>query len=295
HAFAELLTNPDPTAFYDRYPYAVAPPTDDHPFFFHFFKWQQIPEIVQTLGTTWQPFGGSGYLVLVILLLIVIGLSAALILVPLFWLNDQGRAAAVAGDQRTSSPRLRYLLYFTLLGVGFLFVEIPLLQQFILFLGQPTYAFTVVVAALLVAAGVGSHTLSPRLSLRVVLPLITLFVIAYPFLLPPLFDATLRLPFAGRVVVTGLALFPVGALLGVPFPREVALIGETAPGLVPWVWAVNGCASVVSAVLAAMVSLTWGFSVVLWSGALMYGLAGLTIWTIRHSRVKGTNLTPPQL
>ncbi len=293
--FTELLTSPDPADFYSRYSYAVAPPTDDHPFFFHFFKWQQTSEIVQALGKTWQPFGGSGYLVLVVLLILVIGLSAGLIIFPLLWLKAEGRPASSPADRQTSAPKLRYLLYFTLLGLGFLFVEIPLLQQFILYLGQPTYAFTVVVAAILLAAGVGSNTLSSRLALHIVLPLIILLTIAYPFLLPLLFDATLRLPFIGRIVVTGLALFPLGALLGIPFPQEVALIGKNAPGLVPWVWAVNGCASVVSAILAAMISLTWGFSIVLWSGALMYGLAGMTIWIIHHSRVKGTNLTPPQL
>jgi hypothetical protein len=127
------------------------------------------------------------------------------------------------------------------------------------------------------------------------LPLIILLTVTYPFGLPLIFDATLRLPLWGRIAITGLALFPLGVLLGVPFPRAVAVIGRSAPGLVPWVWAVNGCASVVSAILAAMISLTWGFSIVLWGGALMYGLAGLAIRGIPHSRVKGTNLTPPQL
>jgi spermidine synthase len=300
--FAGLLAAPNPLAFYNQYPYAVTPPTDDYPFFFHFFKWQQTPEILQTLGKTWQPFGGSGYLVLAVLLALVVILSAGLILLPLFWLRNRsakvplwpakhGFVTPKSGSLETNQPSalqeyqpfhltFRYLLYFTLLGLGFLFVEIPLLQRFILYLGQPAYAFTVVISAILGAAGLGSGYLSQRLSLRIVLPLIVFLTIAYPVLLPVLFESALHLPFFGRVIVTVLALFPLGALLGIPFPRGLALVGETAPGLAPWVWAVNGCASVVSAVLAALVALTWGFAAVLWGAALAYGLAGGVMWPL---------------
>jgi hypothetical protein len=317
--FAALLAVADPAEFYAAYPYAIAPLTDNYPFFSHFFKWQQTPEIIQTLGKTWQPFGGSGYLVLVLLLALVLVLSSVLILLPMAWLKDNHRPAADQVEERATRPgrtiprpsheegdrdkqisgfganrpsspagsgrrvghlRLRYLLYFTLLGLGFLFVEIPLLQRFILYLGQPAYAFTVVVSAVLFAAGVGSSYLSSRLSLRLVLPLLVPLIVLYPLFVPWLFDATLYLPFAGRVVVALLVLFPLGALLGIPFPAGMVLVSKTAPGLVPWAWAVNGCASVVSAVLAALVALTWGFSAVLWGAALSYGLAMVAIWAL---------------
>jgi hypothetical protein len=317
--FAALLSATDPAEFYAAYPYAIDPPTDNHPFFPHFFKWQQTPEIIQTLGKTWQPFGGSGYLVLVLLLALVLVLSAVLILLPMAWLKDDrpltgdqleergekpaltvshspdreedqnnhmpdygvGRRSSLTGRGRgVGHLRLRYLLYFALLGLGFLFVEIPLLQRFILYLGQPAYAFTVVVSAVLFAAGIGSRYLSSRLSLRLVLPLLVLLIVFYPLLVPWLFDATLHLSFVERVVVALLALFPLGALLGVPFPAGMVLVSKTAPGLAPWAWAVNGCASVVSAVLAALVALTWGFSAVLWGAAMAYGLAVVAIWAL---------------
>ncbi|MBN1221561.1 MAG: hypothetical protein JXM69_21750 [Anaerolineae bacterium] len=290
--FADLLAAPDPATFYAVYPYAVTPPTDDHPYFFHFFKWQQIPEILQTLGKTWEPFGGSGYLVLVVLLILVVILSAGLILLPLLWLKkDEGERRK---DEIPHSllPTPYFLLYFALLGLGFLFIEIPLLQRFILYLGQPAYAFAGVVSALLVASGVGSGYLSGRMSLRVALPLIAIVAIVYPFLLPYLFETTLQFSFAGRMGITAVALFPLGLLLGIPFPGGLELIKKATPRLIPWVWAVNGCASVVSAVLAAMIALTWGFSVVLWSAAGAYTLAGIIVYSLR---VNGTNRTPPQL
>ena len=81
-------------------------------------------------------------------------------------------------------------------------------------------------------------------------------------------------------VTTQFTVMPLGALLGVPFPAGMVLVSETAPGLAPWAWAVNGCASVVSAVLAALVALTWGFSTVLWGAALAYGLALVAVWAL---------------
>jgi hypothetical protein len=291
HTFAELLHTPDLTSFFSTYPYAVTPPTDDHPFFFHFFKWQQIPEILESLGWSWQPFGGSGYLVLVVLLALVILLSAGLILLPLIWRKDEGgrRKDEIFFPSSFILHPSSFFLYFALLGLGFLFVEIPLLQRFILYLGQPAYAFAAVTSTLLVAAGIGSAYLATRMSLRLVLPLITFLVIIYPFLLPPLFDASLKFPFAGRVVITAAALFPLGILLGIPFPGGLRLVAQESPRLIPWIWAVNGCASVISAVLAAILALTWGFAVVLWCAALAYGLAGLVIISVIKGRGSGVN------
>lgn len=279
--FAGLLTAPDRAAFMAAYPYAITPPTDDHPFFFHFFRWQQTPQVMAMLGKSWQPFGGSGYLVLVVLLALVGILSAGLIVAPL--LVRPGNLAARA----TAGPRQRAaLLYFALLGLGYLFVEIPLLQRFILYLGQPAYSFGVVVAALLAASGLGSRYLSARLPLRLALLLIAGLVVVYPWLLAGLFDLTLWLPFAGRVAITVVAILPLGALMGVPFPAGLARLDASRPGLIPWVWAVNGCASVISAVLAAMIALTWGFAVVLWAAAAAYGLAGVVVVS-QNSRAGG--------
>lgn len=279
-AFASLLETSNPSRFYADYPYAVAPPTDNRPFFFHFFKWQQTPAIIAALGKTWQPFGGSGYLVLVLLLALALLLSGGLILLPLVIGHKSPRPTPHA-------PRftLRYLLYFSLLGLGFLFVEIPLLQRFIVYLGQPAYAFAVVVGALLVASGLGSRYLAVRIWPPLGLTILAALVFAYPTLLPPLFDGTFGLPLAGRIAVTALALAPLGLLMGTPFPQGLALARQHVPGLLPWIWAVNGCASVVSAVLAPMIAIDLGFRVVMLVGAGAYLSALISLgqwWGQRH-------------
>jgi hypothetical protein len=265
-AFRQLMQ--DPRALYASQSYDVRPPTDDRPFFFHFFKWEQTGAVLQQMGKTWQPWGGSGFFVLVALLTVATAVSGTLILLPL--------ALARKRDRKLEGPKARVLVYFGLLGVGFLFVELPLIQRFILFLGQPIYAFTAVVVSVLFFSGLGSLA-SPRLSPRRSLPLLVVAILIYPLVLPLLFHALLGAPFAFRVLVTMISLAPLGLLMGTPFPGGLAWLGNRAPGLVPWAWAINGCASVVASVLAAMVALSAGFTWVLAAGALAYAGAWLAL------------------
>ena len=120
-AVRALLAAPDRDDFFAGYPFDIVPATDDHPFFYHFFKWQQTPEVLATLGRTWQPFGGSGYLILWALLALVLALSAALILAPLALRRDPRQA-----DHNPAVPRGRVFAYFGLLGIAFLFVGDPI-------------------------------------------------------------------------------------------------------------------------------------------------------------------------
>ncbi|HJW89210.1 MAG TPA: hypothetical protein VJ436_01070, partial [Anaerolineales bacterium] len=160
--FQALLASPDRANFYANYPFLIEPVRDERPFFFHFFKWAQTPELLATLGMTWQPFGGSGYLILLALLALVTVLSLALILAPLA-LRLSGKPGIPgqthqpgAQADRPGLNRLRVLVYFSALGLGFLFVEIPLIQRWILLLGHSTYAFTLVVLVLLAFSSLGS-------------------------------------------------------------------------------------------------------------------------------------------
>jgi hypothetical protein len=263
-AFAELLA--DPESVYAAQAYDVQPPFDDRPFFFHFFRWGQTRAILQQLGRIWQPWGGSGYLVLIALLVVAVVTSGVLIVLPLALFERTGRGGR--------GQRVRTLAYFGLLGLGFLFLEIPLMQSFILFLGQPIYAVTAVVSALLLFSGLGSLA-APRLAVRWTLPLLVVAILLYPLGLPVLFQLLLGSSLPVRLLATGLCLAPLGFLMGVPFPSGLAWLRELAPGLIPWAWAVNGCTSVLASVLAAMIALSAGFSWVLGAAALAYAGAWL--------------------
>ncbi len=261
-AFRALLSAPDRRRFYAAYPYDVRPPTDDRPFFFHYFKWSQTPAVLRTFGKLWQPFGGSGYLVLVALLALAVLASAVLILLPLLFRRRAGG--------RSPRHRARVFAYFALLGLGYLLVEIPLMQRFILFLSHPIYALATVLGGLLFFSGLGGLA-SARFPLRWTLLALAVAVVLYPLLLPPVFAALLGWPLAGRVLVALAVLAPLGVLMGVPFPRGLARLNTLAPDLIPWAWGINGCASVLAAIGAVMVAIGYGFSAVLVLGALAYG------------------------
>ncbi len=275
-AYRALLTG----ASLPEQPFDISPSADDRPFFFHFFRWSQVRTIVGNLGKSWQPFGGAGYLVLVVLLVVAVLTSGVLILLPLLL-----RRGLRTMRRATSSAPAR-LAYFGLLGLGFLFVEIPMVQRYILFLGRPVYAMAIVLCALLVASGVGS-LVSARLGQRGhwVLLAVACLAVVYPSLLDALFGMTLGASFALRLGVAAVSLAPLGLLLGIPFPwglRFLVAEGGTQPaggasGLIPWAWAINGCASVISSVLAAIVAVSWGYAWVLAGAAAAYALAWASV------------------
>jgi hypothetical protein len=294
-----LLQTDDRPAFYRDYPFDIAPRSDDQPFFFHFFKWSQTPELIATFGRTWQPFGGSGYFVLLALLALVSLLSLVLILLPMLILGSRRAGPPGASPEKNVvlkpdvKPDLRskavagrgwVLAFFGLLGLAFLFVEIPLIQRVILLVGHPVYAFTLVVVVLLTLSAVGSvfarHRRLPR---RLVFAILVVMALLTPWLVNQLTSITLGWPLGSRLVVTSLSLAPLSMLMGMPFPLGLAWLQESrrhaeSAHLIPWAWAINGCASVISAVLAAILALSFGFSLVLSLGAGAYAGAGLLWW-----------------
>ncbi len=249
--FSRLLASFDRTI--DEYDFNIRPPTDDWPYFFHYFRWRQTPEVLAALGLSWQPFGGSGYFVLIALLGLMTALAAGLILVPRFF--ARGRGLPPSG-----------IAYFAALGAGYLLVEIPLIQRLTLLLDRPALALAVVLATLLSASGLGSR-LSTRIPLKGTLGLLSALLAITVVSLPALIQLGLPWPPGPRLALAVLLLFPLGLLMGVPFASGLRRIEA---GAIPWAWAINGAAAGISGVLAAMISLELGMRAALSAGALAY-------------------------
>jgi spermidine synthase len=264
---SDLLAAPDTARIYRSHDFEIAAATDDRPFFGHYFKWSQAATVRASLGRTWQPFGGAGYFVLLALLAISTVAALALIVAPLF----VGRRT-----KASTPPRLRWWTvgYFGLIGIAFLFIEIPLIQQYILVIGQPATAFAVVVSAILAASGLGSAW-SRRIAWRPAAIALAGTAVAYPFLVRWLTPVVLPAPTLLRMVAVALMVAPLGFLMGIMFPQGLAHLEDRAPQLVPWAWGINGTVSVISAVAAAILALSFGFSVVVQMGAVAYGGAAL--------------------
>jgi hypothetical protein len=280
----DLFNTKDRASYYRNYPYAIAPATDDKPFFFHFFTWKQTPELMATLGKVWQPFGGSGYFILLALLFLVAMLSLFLILIPLYF-SDRSRIDFMTKGKRVFG--LRIFAYFGLIGLAFLFVEIPLIQRWILLLGQSTYAFTIVVSTLLVSSSLGSMMVRQKwLADKYVLGAVVLWVILTPILIFRIANIGMKLSFELRILIAIITLIPLGFFMGFPFPLGLKQVERKSPEWVPWIWGINGCASVISSVLAAILAISFGFSVVLLLGGIMYLGALLMLPSERNETYK---------
>jgi hypothetical protein len=274
NTFNELLVSVPRAAWYADYPFDVTPPEDDRPFFGHYFKWEQLNQVISEFGKTMQPFGGAGYLVVLILLIMVLVLASILILLPIY-VTQRRPSPEIDSQALTRGDIFTTLGYFLLIGLGYLMVEIPLIQQFILFLGQPSYALTTVLFTLLLFSGIGSR-LADRIPHRGAMLLLVGFILISPWGLPMVFNLALGLSLPLRIGITVVSLAPLGFLMGMPFPRGLQRILGLQDRLIPWVWGVNGAASVVSSILSALIALSFGYRLVLFFGAISY----FTAWVV---------------
>ncbi len=290
---AVALLGTERAAFLRHYKFNIAPTTDDRPYFFDFFKWEALPELLDRRALGGAALLDWGYLVLTATLLQAAVLSLLLILAPLLWL-DRNRLKAVA-----AAERWRIALYFLAIGLAFLFIEIASIQHFILFLGHPVYAIAVVLCGFLVFAGLGSGA-APRLtaqldassksgtmasrSRRILLrcrqPALSLAVIGivavamvHLFGLPSLFHWLMGLPDPAKIAAALALIAPLAFSMGMPFPLGLARVAAGSPGLVAWAWGINGCASVLSALLAVMLAMSLGFTTVVLIAIGLYAVA----------------------
>jgi hypothetical protein len=270
---AMALIGPQREDFLERYKFNLAPATDARPYFFDFFRWRALPELWSVALTSDAGLLDWGYLILAATLVQAALLSLILILLPLGLGLKSGRAYA---------SRWRVLVYFGAIGLAFLFVEIAAIQRFTLFLRHPLYAIGVVLAGFLVFAGLGSgwaarqgdrFAAALRLAVLAIAVLATLYVLS----LPQLFRALIGLPDMARIALSLMLIAPLAFAMGMPFPLALGLLKQSEPDLVPWAWAVNGCASVLRAILATILAINLGTTAVVLLAVLLYLLAAMVL------------------
>ena len=195
-----------------------------------------------------------------LILLLTLGILLVLVDADLRAAAGPRAGAHAAADRRRCSSS-------SAIGLGFLLLEVALIQRFVLFLGFPTYALSVVLFALLVFTGLGSLLSSrrgagpPRRRLAAPLGIACVLIAASAYGLQPLLRELIDLPFAVRVICTVVMLAPFGLTLGMAMPIGLQRLQGLYPEGVPWAWGVNGVASVVASVLAIAVAINFGFQV----------------------------------
>jgi len=275
--FRNLIESNDPARFAQNYAYNVSPVSDSAPFFFFTLKTRHVLENIMAgtgHGMDWRI--NLGVVVLGMLLIISIVAVLAFLILPLALHRHR------EGDIHKTG--IIALLYFITVGFGFILVEISLIQRFVLFLGHPTYALTVVVFLLLLSSGAGSVAARRRInSGSKILPLLSLIsalIVVHVVLLPWLLSAAVGLPFAVKLLLSGAVLAPLGFLMGMPFPTGLRLVKT-----VEWAWAINAAASVLGSVMAMIIAIHFGLTVTLLCAAAAYLLAGLCSRTWRGATI----------
>jgi len=289
--FASLIASNNPRAFASNYPYNVAPVDDNAPFFFFTLKTGQIlRDHGLQRGIDWKV--NLGVVVLGIVLAISLLAVFLFLLLPLL---------VRGGRQRRPLP----LLYFVAVGLGYILIEIAFIQRFVLFLGHPTYALTVVIFLLLLSSGAGSiasrRWLSEAAQAWIPLGFLIAAVSVYVEVLPRLLSAGIGLSFPVKLIVSALVLAPLGLVMGMPFPSGLRALADTGQtrlsateygepaeledNAVEWAWAVNAASSVLGSVLAIVIAIRFGLNITLACGAAAYILALALLPTLTARRV----------
>ena len=271
---AAIVLGPRPVdSFYQKFPIDVRPVYDDRPFFFYAVKPERL---IQAL-VSGELLGLNSFsaVVLMSLLGLVTFLVFTGIVIPL-WL---GQRKALSGSR---GSKLRDLSFFVCIGVGFILVEIALLQRFTLFLGHPIHSLRVVLFSLLLSSAVGSllsgRARKPATLLKLMMGAglgVAALMLVYAYGLGPVFYAGIGWPLWARMLVAGLLVAAPGLLMGMMLPTAVRLLGGRHAEIIPWAWGLNGAASVLGSVLSMIVAIHLGFTLTLLAGGAVYVLAVL--------------------
>jgi hypothetical protein len=250
-AIQSLLENP--AAFRARAPFRVQPPSDDAPFFHHYFRWRAVPEFFSRMGRAWIAFIEWGYLLHVAAFLVAGLLGFAFLILP-------------AMATRPPPSFHTAVLFFTL-GIAYMLVEIWALYQMFHFLSQPALASAVVLTGMLAASGAGATIMTKRPPHHALLALVAMLLGAILFL--PLLE---RLVFPQSLairIICALVWIAVPAFfMGFPFPFSLGRL--VAGHEVAWALALNGFGSVIGSLGATLIAVHFGQRALALSGLMLY-------------------------
>jgi hypothetical protein len=276
-------------AFAAAFPLNIQAPTDDAPFFFNMLR------LRDALRPKFWSYGNMGFnlkavAILGALLVVMFLLTALCIAVPLIL-----KAGKI--PLRGSIPLIGF---FAAIGFGFMLVEISQMQRLNVFLGHPNYGLSVVLFILLLASSIGSFLTRKVDPVRGVsplwpgalLPVLALFGAATPLVIRHFQAAATPL----RIAVAGGLLFPIGLFMGMPFPLGMKLASARSAALTPWLWGINGAASVFASVAAMVISLGFSITASFWTGFGCYAVAFVVFWIalrpLRAQRTQSIDLSP---
>jgi spermidine synthase len=284
NAFGQLLSSADPSAFWRFYRYDVSPVSDDRPFFFYTVQPRDLVDFIRNANAKAEDYKiNTAVPLLFALIAVSIGATALVALLPRLLL----------GSRLPKEPGVTvFLWYFLCLGAGYIMIQVALIQKFVLLLGHPAYALTVIVFSMLVASGAGSYW-SRRIvagdDARLIhaLAAIAILVAALAFGASPLVSAAAAWPLGLKMAVTALAIAPAAFMMGMPFPSGLRRLDALHPPSVRWAWSLNAAASVLGSAGAIILAIYTGLRATLLMGGALYVCALLVILATKRTQRDG--------
>jgi hypothetical protein len=296
--FTELMRARDPRAFEESYPFNIRAVDDDRPFFFYTVQPRDIRSFLGHFMRGDAPSSSRAdfqvnMAVPVMLGLLAVSLVATLVILALPPLLLGARLPRDKG-------LLSFLLYFVCIGAGYILIEIALIQKFVLFLGHPTYALTIIIFSMLVASGCGSY-LSRRVvglsetRLSGVMVLVAASVTLLTGCVGPVTESGVGWPDWLKVVLTVLMIAPPAFFMGMPLPTGLGMLEVRHKPSVKWAWALNSAASVLGSVSAIFLAIYAGLRQTLLAGGALYILALLVLLLLRREAPAASQARPSVL
>lgn len=258
HLGAAQLLSPLADQFVQEYIYDLTVPDDNRPYFHHFSRWRTISEVTRQLGDRGRAFLELGTILLLAAFGQALLLAFACMVLPL---------VPAIGLPGRKTEQLATLGFFTAIGLGFMLLEIGMLQRLTTYLAHPVFAAAIVFSGFLVFGGIGSSLTSPfkpplgRLHCGLALAVATVAGVLL-LAINRLLTSTEMLDFPFRVLVALLLIAPLSTLMGTLFPLGLKRMGQSQTLLVPWAWSANGFASVLATLAAPILAMSWGFDLV---------------------------------
>jgi hypothetical protein len=282
-AFSQLLASPDPPTFWRGYRYDVSPVSDDRPFFFYTVQPRDLWNFVTSANTESADYKINRAVPL-LFALVAVSVAATLLILFLPRLLLGARLPKQKGV-------FVFLLYFLCLGAGYILIQVALIQKFVLLLGHPTYALTVIVFSMLVASGAGSFfsrniVAGDDTRLVRVLAAVAILVAALAFGSPMLVAGAVSWPLPAKMLITALAIAPAAFFMGMPFPSGLRRLEDRHSPSVRWAWSLNAAASVLGSGGAIVLAIYTGLRATLLFGGALYVGALVVILATRVQRLR---------
>jgi hypothetical protein len=279
-ADVDALFSGQRSAFYRHSDFNIRPATDNKPYFSQFLRFAQLDRLTEMATLRQIPFFEMGSFILAFTLLLLTSLAVVFIGLPLYRLGWHGPG------------HLQTFVYFGGLGLGYMMLEIVIIQSLILFLGNPLTAAATVLATLLFSSGLGSlysEKLQARPAvIRRITGFIVLLIVGYGLVLGSGHFTAVE-SYTSRIFIAIVAIAPIGFLLGMPFPLGLRRLHGDRPAHIPWAWGINGCFSVIGPVLATVTAVQFGLHIVYFLAAAAYLLALCSLET----RGSGSGIPAP--